>query len=107
MASYIFSEWSDFLSNPVSPFQEPFLFELDKSLHAAGIEINSLQAENSSGQIEISLIPKHNIQTADETFIFKETVSNSNIYESVSLRNEIYLGLHMPKMKLMSGPPMD
>ena len=51
---------------------EDYVFDLDKHLEAAGVELESLHTEWGPGQVEFTFRPQWGIQTADSAFIFKE-----------------------------------
>ena len=63
---------TDIFSTLVLSEIEGYVFDLDKHLEAAGVELESLHTEWGAGQVEISFRPQWGIKTADSTFIFKE-----------------------------------
>ena len=61
-------------ANQYTFLQELFQFALEKALYSVGIETDTMQAEGTGGQVEFTFVPKFDIRTADENFIFKEIV---------------------------------
>ena len=68
----LISNGTDLFSTLALSEIEDYVFDLDKHLEAARVELESLHSEWGASQVEITLKPQLGIKTADSTFIFKQ-----------------------------------
>ena len=65
---------TDFCVQTTMASHEEFLFDLERNLRAAGILIETIQTEYSAGQFELTFKPSMGIKTADDFFVFRNSV---------------------------------
>ena len=62
------------LSNLLVGQNEQFLYQVDQDMLKAGVNVEMMETESSSGQFEINMVPVYGIGGADKAFILKQGI---------------------------------